>query len=111
MWAVAEAVFAALALTFVGLGQVMGRAFDAIPNRVVAYTVDVPGSITGIAAFAAMSALELPPTAWFVSRELGRRHHPDRPYADARVAVAARARLLRAVARRAASQRGRRLER
>ncbi|HEU4351785.1 MAG TPA: hypothetical protein VFR66_07890 [Burkholderiales bacterium] len=66
MWAVAGAVFAALALTFVGLGQVMGRAFDAIPNRVVAYTIDVLGSLTGIAAFAAMSALELPPTAWFV---------------------------------------------
>lgn len=66
MWAVAGAVFAALAVTFVGLGQVMGRAFDAIPNRVAAYTVDVLGSLTGIAAFAAMSALELPPTAWFV---------------------------------------------
>jgi hypothetical protein len=52
MWAVAEAVFAALALTFVGLGQVMGRAFDAIPNRVVAYTVDVPGSITGALSLA-----------------------------------------------------------
>ena len=39
----------------------MGRAFDAIPNRVVAYTVDVLGSLAGIAAFAAMSALELPP--------------------------------------------------
>lgn len=66
MWAVAGAVFAALAVTFVGLGQVMGRAFDAIPDRVVAYTVDVLGSLTGIAAFAAMSALELPPTVWFV---------------------------------------------
>jgi SAM-dependent methyltransferase len=66
MWAVAGAVFAALAVTFVGLGQVMGRAFDAIQNRVAAYTVDVLGSLTGIAAFAAMSALGLPPTVWFV---------------------------------------------
>ena len=66
MWAVAGAFFTLLALTFVGLGQVMGRAFDAIPDRVTAYTVDVLGSLTGIAAFAAMSWLELPPTVWFV---------------------------------------------
>lgn len=66
MWAVAGAVFAMIALTFVGLGQVMGRAFDAIPNRVAAYSIDVVGSLAGIAAFALMSAFELPPTAWFV---------------------------------------------
>jgi SAM-dependent methyltransferase len=65
MWAVAGAFFALVALTFVGLGQVMGRAFDAIPGRVRAYTIDVLGSLTGIAAFAAMSWFELPPTAWF----------------------------------------------
>ena len=44
----------------------MGRAFDAIPNRVAAYTIDVFGSLTGIAAFAAMSCFELSPHAWFV---------------------------------------------
>jgi SAM-dependent methyltransferase len=66
MWAVAGGAFALIALTFVGLGQVMGRAFDAIPNRVIAYTVDVLGSLTGIAAFAAMSYFELPPTAWYL---------------------------------------------
>ncbi len=66
MWAVGGAVFAGLALTFVGLGQVMGRAFDAIPNRVAAYTLDVLGSLAGIAAFAAMSWLELPPSVWVV---------------------------------------------
>ena len=55
--------FVLIALTFVGLGQVMGRAFDAIPNRVAAYTVDMLGSLTGIAAFAAMSYLQLPPHA------------------------------------------------
>jgi spermidine synthase len=65
MWAVAGAVFAFIALTFVGLGQVMGRAFDAIPNRVAAYSIDVAGSLAGIAAFALMSALQLPPPAWY----------------------------------------------
>jgi spermidine synthase len=43
----------------------MGRAFDAIPDRVMAYSVDVVGSLSGIAAFAAMSYLQLPPTVWF----------------------------------------------
>src|SRR3954471_22110955 len=65
IWAVAGAFFALIALTFVGLGQVMGRAFGAIPNRVAAYSVDVLGSLTGIATFAAMSWFQLPPSVWF----------------------------------------------
>src|SRR5712691_1267449 len=66
MWVVGGTFFTLIALAFVGLGQVRGRAFDAIPNRVMAYTVDVLGSLTGIAAFAAMSYFQLPPTAWFL---------------------------------------------
>ncbi|MBI1732807.1 MAG: hypothetical protein HYR49_08585 [Gammaproteobacteria bacterium] len=66
MWAIAGTFFTLIALTFVGLGQVMGRAFDAIPDRVVAYSVDILGSLAGITAFAAMSYFQLPPTAWFV---------------------------------------------
>ena len=54
-----------IALTFVGLGQVMGRAFDAIPDRVVAYTVDILGSLAGIAAFGLMSWWRMPPEVWF----------------------------------------------
>ncbi len=65
MWAVAGAFFALIALSFVGLGQVMGRALDAIPNRIAAYSVDIAGSLTGIASFAAMSYFQLPPIAWF----------------------------------------------
>src|SRR3989454_8281507 len=65
IWAVGAAFFALIAVAFVGLGQVMGRAFDAIPDRVMAYSVDVLGSLSGIAAFAAMSYLQLPPTVWF----------------------------------------------
>jgi hypothetical protein len=55
LWAIAGAFFALISVTFVGLGQAMGRAFDAIPNRVWAYTIDVFGSLSGIAIFAAMS--------------------------------------------------------
>jgi spermidine synthase len=65
MWAVAGTFFALIALTFVGLGQVMGRAFDAIPNRVAAYTVDICGSLTGIVTFSAMSWLHVSPVVWF----------------------------------------------
>ncbi len=66
MWAVGGTFFALIALTFVGLGQVMGRAFDAIPDRVAAYSVDVAGSLAGIAAFAAVSYLQVSPTVWYV---------------------------------------------
>jgi spermidine synthase len=64
--AVAGVFFALIAITFVGLGQVMGRAFDAISNRVLAYTTDVLGSLTGIAVFAGMSFLQLSPHVWFI---------------------------------------------
>ncbi len=65
MWALAGVFFTLIALVFMGLGQVMGRAFDAIADRVQAYSIDIAGSLSGIAAFAAMSWLELPPTVWF----------------------------------------------
>ncbi|HYW80335.1 MAG TPA: hypothetical protein VE890_12195, partial [Thermoguttaceae bacterium] len=45
--------FVLIALLFVGLGQVLGRAFDAYPNRVVGYTLNIGGSLLGIAAFTA----------------------------------------------------------
>ncbi|QEH35574.1 Spermidine synthase [Aquisphaera giovannonii] len=57
--------FALIAASFLGLGQAMGRAFDAIPGRVAAYTTDVLGSLAGIAAFGLCSYHELPAYAWF----------------------------------------------
>lgn len=62
---VAGLFYALIALMFVGLGQVMGRAFNAIPNRVAAYTTNVFGSLVGIAAFALTAALQTPPRVWF----------------------------------------------
>src|SRR5947209_2430596 len=41
---IAGTFFVLIALMFIGLGQVMGRAFDALPNRVMAYTTNVLGS-------------------------------------------------------------------
>ena len=66
MWAIGGAFFALIAASFIGLGQVMGRAFDAIPNRVAAYSIDVAGSLAGIAAFATASYFEVPASLWFV---------------------------------------------
>jgi len=62
---VAGTFFVLIALLFVGLGQVMGRAFKKIPNRVAAYTTNVLGSLAGIVVFGVMSQLCLPPTIWF----------------------------------------------
>jgi Spermine/spermidine synthase domain len=61
----AAVFFVMIALTFIGLGQVMGRAFDAIPNRVVAYSVDILGSLTGIVIFGLMSLFRTPPVLWY----------------------------------------------
>ena len=63
--AVAGAFFVLVALTFVGLGQEMGRAFNAIPDRVKAYTANVAGSLVGIVAFAAAAYLRSTPLVWY----------------------------------------------
>ena len=62
---IAGGFFLLVAGAFVGLGQAMGRAFDAIPNRVSAYTIDILGSLSGIVAFGLASYFRLPPYAWF----------------------------------------------
>src|SRR5437660_12626528 len=46
---------------FVGLGQALGRAFDAYPNRVVAYSLNIGGSLAGILGFSALSFAQAPP--------------------------------------------------
>jgi len=63
---IAAGFFVLVALMFVGLGQVMGRAFDAYPNRVVGYTLNIGGSLAGIAAFSLVSLLQAPPALWFL---------------------------------------------
>ncbi|CAN5638515.1 hypothetical protein BH23PLA1_BH23PLA1_09640 [soil metagenome] len=69
-WAVpievmAGVFFVLIALIFVGIGQVMGRRFLAIPHRVAAYSTDVAGSLLGILAFALASWLQTTPLLWF----------------------------------------------
>jgi len=65
MEVIAGFFFVLVALIFVGIGQVMGRRFDMITNRVFAYTTNVCGSLAGIVVFAIVSLLWLPPAVWF----------------------------------------------
>lgn len=62
---IAGVFFTLIALVFVGLGQIMGRAFNAINDRIEAYTADIAGSICGIVVFGLCSYFELPPLVWF----------------------------------------------
>src|SRR5271157_6184357 len=57
--------FTLIALVFVGLGQVMGRAFDDAPDRLLGYISNIGGSLAGIAAFALASYFRTPPVVWF----------------------------------------------
>jgi hypothetical protein len=58
-------LFVLIALSFLGLGQLMGRLFDAVPNRIAAYSVNIAGSLAGIGAFAWASQWRTPPVVWF----------------------------------------------
>jgi SAM-dependent methyltransferase len=57
--------FILIALVFVGLGQVMGRAFNQAPDRLRAYVSNIAGSLAGIAVFAFVAYLWSTPTVWF----------------------------------------------
>ncbi len=63
--AIAGVFFILVALMFVGLGQVLGRAFDAYPDRVKAYTYNIGGSLAGIVGFSLLSFMNAPPVLWF----------------------------------------------
>jgi hypothetical protein len=62
---VAGIFFALVSLMFVGLGQALGRSFNAVPNRVASYAVNILGSLVGIAAFGLASYLSTSPIIWF----------------------------------------------
>jgi SAM-dependent methyltransferase len=64
--AIAALFFVLIALMFVGPGQVLGRAFDAYPNRVLGYTLNIGGSLAGIIGFSMISFLQAPPVVWFL---------------------------------------------
>jgi len=57
-------LFISVAALFVTVAQRMGRELASRPP-LRAYTINLLGSLAGVAAFALVSWLELPPTAWF----------------------------------------------
>jgi len=63
--------FIVIALAFVGPGQELGRGLKRWPSRVQAYTLNIVGSILGIALFAACSWLEIPAYCWFLIVAVG----------------------------------------
>jgi spermidine synthase len=63
--------FIVITLAFLGPGQELGRALKRWPNRVQAYTLNIVGSIVGIALFAACSWLEIPAFWWFALTAVG----------------------------------------
>ncbi len=63
--------FIVIALAFLGPGQELGRALKRWPNRVQAYTLNIVGSIVGIALFAACSWLETRAFWWFLFVAVG----------------------------------------
>lgn len=75
LWVPIEALggcfFLLIALAMVGPGQELGRALQRLPRRVLAYTVNILGSIVGIVLFAACSWWELSPLWWFVPIGVG----------------------------------------
>jgi SAM-dependent methyltransferase len=58
--------FIFIAFMFVGLGQVLGRAFDAYPHRIRGYTLNIGGSLVGILGFSVLSFAHTPPIIWFL---------------------------------------------
>jgi SAM-dependent methyltransferase len=63
--AIAGLFYVLIALMFIGLGQVMGRAFNALPDHITAYTINIIGSLTGIVAFGVAAYFHTTPLLWF----------------------------------------------
>jgi SAM-dependent methyltransferase len=57
-------LFALTAALFIPLGAGLGREFRRF-KALTAYTLDVAGSLAGVLAFGALSALRTPPLVWF----------------------------------------------
>jgi SAM-dependent methyltransferase len=56
-------LFTLVAVLFIPLGAAMGREFRRFP-ALAAYSYDIAGSLVGVLAFGALSALDTPPLVW-----------------------------------------------
>ncbi len=59
-------LFVIILLTFIPLGQLLGKLLDDHNNTIKAYSLNVVASILGVWAFSACSFLYTPPWMWFV---------------------------------------------
>ena len=51
---------------FIPIGRLLGRLLDDHPRPIVAYSVNIAGSLAGIWLFVGLSRLDLSPVVWFV---------------------------------------------
>lgn len=58
--------FFMVALAMIGPGQELGRALGRVPGKVIAYTINILGSLTGILVLALCARLEVSPFWWFL---------------------------------------------
>ena len=79
---VAGAFFLLIAMLLIGPGQEMGRAFNRVPSRTWAYSVNLLGSLVGIVSFSACSYLRLPPVVWFAAVAIGLFYFVWRPKSE-----------------------------
>jgi hypothetical protein len=63
-WVLLVAVFGVNSLVFLILGQMVGRMFGKFPP-LKAYSIEIGGSLLGIALFGVVSFTRSPPTLWF----------------------------------------------
>ncbi|HVY98745.1 MAG TPA: methyltransferase domain-containing protein [Dongiaceae bacterium] len=59
------AVFLGLAYLFHQLGRILGEQFEGLP-KIPAYSVNILGSLAGLAGFVLLSSLHLSPWLWFL---------------------------------------------
>ncbi|MFI7106085.1 spermidine synthase [Nonomuraea sp. NPDC050227] len=64
-WLILPVIFIAAAAVLMGPAELVGRCFPELP-RLEAYRYDLIGSLSGIAAFTALSFLSAPPVFWGV---------------------------------------------
>ncbi|HPQ67514.1 MAG TPA: methyltransferase domain-containing protein [bacterium] len=59
-------IFGIIVALFIPIGQALGTMFDAVPQRIRAYTINVVGSLLGILLFTLLSFLSLAPHWWLL---------------------------------------------
>ena len=80
---IAALFFTLIAVTMIGPGQELGRAFNRVPTRSRAYSMNLLGSLAGILSFAVLSYMERPPSLWFSIAAIGLGYFALRRESDA----------------------------